>query len=54
MPTSLRPIALTDDQLNTVHRAATPLPIADRGPFLEMVAELLREEHTLGEAESTR
>jgi hypothetical protein len=36
-----RPLALIDQQLDIVQRAAKPLPPRDRGPFLETVAALL-------------
>ncbi len=39
MPPKL--LALTDDQLTTVFRMATPLTIADRSSFLEDVARSL-------------
>jgi hypothetical protein len=35
--------------LDTVHRAAAPLPPNDRGGFLQMVAELLRDEAVIGD-----
>jgi hypothetical protein len=35
------PISLTDVQLDAVMRAAAPLAIADRDPFLRAVAEAL-------------
>jgi len=35
------PLALTDDQLSAVLRAAEPLPPCDRGAFLEDVAREL-------------
>jgi hypothetical protein len=36
-----RPLALTDQQIDIIRRAAEPLPWRDRGPFLETVATLL-------------
>ena len=35
------PLALSDDQLDTVMRGAAPLPPQDRHKYLERVAELL-------------
>ena len=43
-----RPIALTDEQLAIIRRAAEPLHPRDRGAFLETVAELLNG-HELGD-----
>ena len=54
MPTTPRPLYLTDEQLDAVHRAATPLPPNDRSAYLQMVAELLRDEHTLGDGTVAR
>jgi hypothetical protein len=45
----MKPIALTDDQLDIITRAATPLHYLDRGPFLETVAERLRGINVLGD-----
>jgi hypothetical protein len=42
------PLAITDDQMSIIQRAASPLHPHDRGPFLERVAELLRG-HELGD-----
>jgi hypothetical protein len=42
MERPMPPIALTDDQLTIITRAAEPLPPPDRGPFLQRVAEMLR------------
>jgi hypothetical protein len=42
------PIALTDDQLDILRRAAEPLHPVDRGPYLQTVAELLNG-HELGD-----
>jgi hypothetical protein len=36
------PLALTDDQMTVITKLAEPLVYADRGPFIERVAELLR------------
>jgi hypothetical protein len=36
-----RPLALTDQQIDIIRRAAEPLPRRDRAAFLETVAELL-------------
>jgi hypothetical protein len=43
------PLALTDAQLDAIHRAAWPLQPHDRGPFLEAVAAALQQERTLGD-----
>jgi hypothetical protein len=43
-----QPLALTDDQMSIIQRAASPLHPHDRGPFLERVAELLQG-HELGD-----
>ena len=37
------PLALSDTQLDTLHRLSWPLAAADRGPFLEAVAAKLAE-----------
>jgi hypothetical protein len=37
----MRPLALSDQQLDIIRRAAEPLPLRDRGAFLQCVAELL-------------
>ena len=36
-----RPLALTDQQIDIIRRAAEPLPPSDRSAFLETIAELL-------------
>ena len=38
------PLALSDSQMDAVLRAAEPLLLYDRGPFLIALAELLRNE----------
>jgi hypothetical protein len=43
------PISLTDVQLDAVMRAAAPLAIADRDPFLRAVAEALQGCQELGD-----
>jgi hypothetical protein len=45
----MRPIALTDEQLGQVMRAAEVLHPVDRGPFLERLAERLRGIEVLGD-----
>jgi hypothetical protein len=40
-------LALTDAQLDVIHRLAFPLPRADRSAFLELVAQRLREQATV-------
>ena len=42
------PIKLTDEQLAVIMAAAEPLPVADRDPFLQDVAERLRG-HEIGD-----
>jgi hypothetical protein len=49
IPSPPRPLALTDQQLDAIHRAAWPLGPHDRVPFLEGVAEALAAEPTLGD-----
>jgi hypothetical protein len=53
MPTSpnlsASPLALTDQQLDLLHRLSWPLARADRGPFLEAVAQALQGQATLGD-----
>ena len=44
----MKPIALTDTQLDQVRRCAEPLNPHDRGPYLEKVAELLNG-HEIGD-----
>jgi hypothetical protein len=44
----MKPIALTDEQLLTIQRAAGPLHPRDRGPYLEKVAEMLNG-HEIGD-----
>jgi hypothetical protein len=43
------PLALTDSQLDLLHRLAWPLAPADRSGFLELVAQRLREQATIGD-----
>src|SRR5262249_31582826 len=47
-PSSPRPLALTDDQLDIVRRLAEPLQYGDRGAYLLRISELLRG-HELGD-----
>jgi hypothetical protein len=35
-------LALSDTQLDIIHRFAQPLDVKDRGPYLERCAQLLR------------
>jgi hypothetical protein len=44
-----KPLALTDEQLDAVYRAAKPLDPDLRGLFLETVAQTLTREPTLGD-----
>jgi hypothetical protein len=46
MPT---PLALTDDQMSAVLRAAEPLLPGDRTPFLEALAQALATQRVLGD-----
>jgi hypothetical protein len=39
-----RPLALSDQQLDTLHRLAWPLAPDDRSAFLELVAQRLQEQ----------
>jgi hypothetical protein len=48
------PIALTDDQLTMVMRAAAPLSPRDRGPFLEGVATALAGRREIGDGDVFR
>jgi hypothetical protein len=48
-----RPLALSDDQMTMITRAAEPLQPADRGPFLQRVATLLNG-HELGDGVISR
>jgi hypothetical protein len=43
------PLRLSDEQLDVVHRLAFPLPPADRSRFLELVAQRLQEQATVGD-----
>jgi hypothetical protein len=43
------PLALTDEQLDAIHRAAWPLAPHDRASFLEAVAIELAREPTIGD-----
>jgi hypothetical protein len=47
MPTT--PIALTDEQMDSVLRAATPLLPCDRTPFLEALAHTLQAQPLIGD-----
>jgi hypothetical protein len=48
------PLALSDEEMNTIFRLAGPLHPHDRGPFLETVAERLRSVEILGPGVVTR
>ena len=48
------PLALSDDQLDTVMRGATPLPPQDRHKYLQRVAELLYQEGEIGDGAVAR
>jgi hypothetical protein len=50
----MRPLALTDDQLDAVRRAAEPLAPDLRAPFLETVARLLAHEPVVGDGSVAR
>jgi hypothetical protein len=43
------PLGLTDEQMSAVLNAAAPLPLPDRGPFLQALADALRGESELGD-----
>ena len=45
----MKPIALSDEQLTAIMRAAAPLPPADRRPFLEEVTRELQSQPTIGD-----
>jgi len=49
MPHATPPLALTDDQLSTVLRAAEPLHPRDRGAFAAAVAQVLSGQGVLGD-----
>jgi hypothetical protein len=46
---SVPPLALSDTQLDLIHRLAWPLLPADRGAYLEAVTAALQLEPTLGD-----
>jgi hypothetical protein len=46
---AMPPLALTDAQLDAIHRAAWPLAPADRSPFLEAVMQALQQERVIGD-----
>jgi hypothetical protein len=50
----LPPLALTDDQLNMIQRAAEPIEIDLRAPFLQTVANLLAREPEIGDGTVSR
>ena len=43
------PLALSDAQFDVVYRLAWPLAPLDRSPFLELVAQRLQEQTTVGD-----
>jgi hypothetical protein len=45
----MSPIALTDDQMDAVLRAAAPLAPHDRGPFLEVLPQALQAQREIGD-----
>jgi hypothetical protein len=47
MPPRSKPLALTDAQLDLIHRMAWPLAPADRGAYLEAVAQALQAQPTI-------
>ena len=49
-----RPISLSDEQMTMVLQAAAPLQQVDRGPFLEALAVMLRNEPVLGDGTVAR
>jgi hypothetical protein len=50
----MRPIALTDSQLDAVFEAARPLAVHDRDPFLQEVAGLLQGITDIGDGDVAR
>jgi hypothetical protein len=48
------PLALSDDQMDVVRRAAEPLDVELRAPFLECVAKLLAGEAEVGDGAVSR
>jgi hypothetical protein len=55
IPSPPRPLALTDQQLDAIHRAAWPLAPRDRGPFLaEVAAKLSEHPELLGDGHVAR
>jgi hypothetical protein len=48
------PLALSDDQLDTVMRGAEPLPLQDRHKYLQRVAELLYQQGEIGDGAVAR
>ena len=51
---TMLPLALSDDQLDTVMRGAAPLPPQDRHKYLQRVAELLYQEGEIGDGAVAR
>jgi hypothetical protein len=49
MSTTPHVLALTDAQLDLIHRMAWPLAPADRGAYLEAVATALQAQPTIGD-----
>jgi hypothetical protein len=45
----LPPLALTDSQLDAIHRSAWPLAPRDHSPFLEAVTQALQQKRTIGD-----
>jgi hypothetical protein len=54
MGACMRPLALTDSQLETVYRCAGPLAPAVRGAFLELVAQRLASAGEIGDGTVAR
>ena len=52
LPSSM--ISLSDEQMNSVMRAAEPLQPRDRGAFLEALAQALRGQRELGDGANYR
>src|SRR3954471_11423315 len=48
------PLALSDNQLDTVMRGAAPLPPQDRHKYLQRVAELLYQQGEIGDGAVAR
>jgi hypothetical protein len=43
-----RALPLSDDEISAIYAAAAPIPVEDRGPFLEAIAAALSAESAIG------